>query len=221
MINETDQKDKWFLERYGKFTAGMIYKILPAGTDGDMFKAGGWSYIQEKAIETMTNLYERPELEFVESLLHGKMYEEPAYYEYINTTKNYSMRHFGGENPVFLDYNEYSGGSPDGLLGEGERVDWVLELKCPKNPKNHFLYSQMKSQWDLKEKRIEYYSQIQFLMMITKAQGAHFCSYDERFKDKNKRVKVLEILPDKKFCDTLEVKLQMAQKEKLKIIELF
>jgi hypothetical protein len=79
----------------------------------------------------------------------------------------------------------------------------------------------MKSQWDLKEKRPEYYAQIQFLIMITKAQGFHFGSYDERFRDINKRMKILDVLPDKKFADALEVKLQMAQKEKLRIISSF
>ena len=78
-----------------------------------------------------------------------------------------------------------------------------------------------KTQWDLKEARPEYYAQIQFLLMITKAQGAHFASYDERFKDLTKRMKIIDVLPDKKFADSLEVKLQMAQKEKLKIIASF
>lgn len=220
MINQSDPKDKWFLERYGKFTASMIYKLVESnGTS--MFKPGGWAYIQERAIESMTFLYERPEMEFVEALMHGKAYEEPAFFEYLRVSKNNSMRHFGGENPIYLDYNDYSGGSPDGLMGEGADIQWGLELKCPKNPKNHFLYCKMQSQWDLKEKRPEYYAQIQFLLMITKAQGFHFVSYDERYRDINKRLKILDVFPDKKFADNLDVKLQMAQKEKLKIIASF
>lgn len=220
MINETDAKGKWFLDRYGKFTASMIYKIVPNGGTS-LFVPGGWTYIQERAVETMTFLYEAPELEFVEALIHGKAYEEAAYFEYLRVSKNYSMRHFGGENPLYLEYNSYSGGSPDGLMGEGTEINWLLELKCPKNPKNHFLYSKMSSQWDLKEKRPEYYTQIQFLLMITKAQGAHFASYDERYRDESKRLKIIDVMPDKKFADNLDVKLQMAQKEKLKIIASF
>lgn len=220
MINKTDPKGRWFLERHGKFTASMIHKIVPNGGTS-MFTPGGWTYIQERAIETMTFMYEAPELEFVEALIHGKAYEENAYYEYLRVSKNHSMRHFGGENPVYLDYNEYSGGSPDGLMGEGTDVNWLLEIKCPKNSKNHFKYMAMTSQWDLKELRPEYYAQIQFLLMITKAQGAHFASYDERFRDENKRLKIVDVLPDRKFADALDVKLKMAQKEKLKIMAAF
>lgn len=220
MINQTDPKEKWLLERYGKFTASMIHKIVPSSSTG-LFTPAGWNYIQERAIETMTYLYEAPEIEFVEALVHGKAYEENAYFEYVKVSKNDSMRHFGGENPLYLEYNEYSGGSPDGLMGSGTDVYWLLEIKCPKNPKNHFKYMKFKTQWDLKEARPEYYAQIQFLLMITKAQGAHFASYDERFRDESKRMKIIEVLPDKKFSDSLEVKLQMAQKEKLKIIASF
>lgn len=223
MINALDPKDNWFLQRHSKFTSSVIFKLVPTAKDGTSFSTTGWSYIREKAIEEMTELYERPELEFVESLIHGKMYEEAAYNEYIRVSKNYNMRHFGGENPVFIEdkTHSFAGGSPDGLQGEGDVIDWGLEIKCPKNSNNHYLYSKFKDQWDLKEKRIEYYSQIQHLLMVTGANGFHFCSYDQRFKDKSKRLKIIEVLPDKKFQDNLDIRIQMAQKEKLKIIREF
>lgn len=220
MINETDPRDKWFIQRHGRFTASNIYKlVLSNGTT--MFTPGGWNYIQEKAIETMTVLYERPELEFVEPLMHGKTYEEAAFNEYVRVTKNYSMRHFGDECPVYIEFNEYSGGSPDGLMGEGATIYKGLELKCPHNSKNHFNYMKMQSQWDLKEKKPEYYAQIQFLMLITGAVSWDFGSFDERWRDVDKRLKVIEVLPDKKFTDHLQVKIEMAQKEKLKIMQSF
>ncbi len=221
MINQLDQKDAWFLQRYSKFTASVIYKLWDTDKSGKGFSVGGMTYINEKVVEEMTAMYERPELEFVESLLHGKMYEQPAFEEYVRVTKNNNMRYFGTENPLFLDFNKYSGGSPDGIMGEGTNVMWGLELKCPKEPKNHFLYLKFKSQWDLKEKRFAYYCQIQFLLMITKAEGWHWCSYDERFKDAKLRTKIIEVLPDKKFQDNLEIRIALAQKEKLKIINEF
>lgn len=221
MINQLDPVDAWHLSRYGKITASPVYKIIPTGKDGRGFSVGGWTYIEEKALESMTDLYERPELEFVESLIHGKMHEEESYNEYVTASKNYSMRHFGGENPIFLEYNSYSGGSPDGLMGEGTKVHRIWEGKCPKNPKNHYLYCNMKTQFDLKEKRPEYYAQIQFLLMITQAEGADFTSYDNRFKDKSKRLKIIEVLPDQKFQDNLELRIKLAQKEKLRIISEF
>lgn len=218
MINNQDPKGKWFSERHGKFTASLIYKICQAGGTS-LFSPGGWSYIKEKAVESMTLFYEAPELEFVEPLMHGKMYEEKAFYAYVNETKNYSMRHLGSDNPLFLEYNSYSGGSPDGIMGEGTNIEWLSEVKCPKNSKNHFKYLQFKDQWDLKEARNEYYCQIQFLLMITKASGAHFIRYDERFINKSLRLKIIDVLPDQKFFDSLNVRLPMAEKEKQKIIQ--
>ena len=219
MINVLDPKCKWFLDRHSKFTASSNSKLLLKGKDGTGFSVGGITYIEEKAIETMTELFENPKLEFVEPLIFGNAQEQHAYESYVEVSKNYNMRYFGSETPVFLDYNEYSGGSPDGLMGQGDVVHWGLEIKSPMNSKNHYKYLKFKTQWDLKEQRIEYYTQIQFLLMITKADGFHFSSYDERFKDKKLRVKILDVLPDKSFQDNLEIRLHLAQKEKLKIIK--
>lgn len=213
-----DLKDKWHSDRYAKMTASVIYKLLPTGKDGKGFSAGGMTYIEEKAIESETDFYEAPEMEFVESLLYGNAYELPAFNHYVKVSRNYNMRYFGTENPLYLDYNEYSGGSPDALQGSGENVDWVTEIKCPKNKANHYKYLKLKDQWDLREKRIEYYTQIQFLLMITKAKGAHFVSYDERWKNPNLKMKILDVMPDQKFQDNLEIRLKMAQKERLKLV---
>ena len=219
MINALDPKDKWLLKRYGKFTASVIHKLLLPGKDGAVFSAGGMTYIEERAVETMTTLYDRPELEFVEALIHGKAFEETAFDEYVRVSKNYNMKYFGTEDPVYIEHNAYSGGSPDGLMGEGENIYLGLELKSPKNPSVHFKYLQFKDQWDLKEKRKEYYAQIQFLMLITGAPEFHFASFDERFINPKLRLKIIPVYTDKKFQDNLEIRIAMAQKEKLRIIE--
>lgn len=212
-------KEAWLNERNGHFTASEINKILiPGKKPGDMFSPGGWTYIRKKAVEEMCFLWEDPALEFVESLLHGKAYEEPAFEHYKKVTRNYSMRYFGSMEPLYLSYNEDSGGSPDGIMGEGTNIEWLLELKCPKNPNIHFDYLQFKDQWDLKEYDQSYYSQVQFNLMVTKAKGAHWGSFDERFKNEKLRMKILDILPDQKFQDNLEVRLLQAIKEKKKII---
>jgi hypothetical protein len=215
---DNKSKDAWLLERHGSFTASLIGKIMLPGKNGAMFSPGGLTYIRQVAIEKMTDLYDRPELENVASLFHGKAYEEPAYEYYVHLTKNYSMRYFGSYDPLYLSYNKDSGGSPDGIMGEGENIEWGLELKCPKNPAIHFDYLQFKDQWDLKEYDLGYYSQSQFLLMITKAKGWHWGSYDERFKSPKLKCKILEIKPDLKFQNELEVRLLQAIKERNKII---
>jgi hypothetical protein len=217
-VKESDPIDAWFMQRHSRFTASMAYKLLIPSKDGSLFSAGAMTYIREKAVETLTVLQERPQLEFVESLIHGKAQEYNAFMAYVNATGNHDMRYFGTENPLYLSINEYSGGSPDGLMGEETRIDLGLELKSPYNSANHFKYLQFKSQWDLKEQRIEYYTQIQMLMMAMNTDTFHFGSFDDRFKKKEHQLKILEVKKDQKFQDNLEMKLHLAQKEKLKII---
>jgi YqaJ-like viral recombinase domain len=214
-----EPKDKWFLQRHGKFTASEIGKLLSKGAGTKMFGTGAITYIKQKAIEKMTVLWERPELDEVKSLLHGKVHEQPAYEMYKKVTKNYSMRYFGTDTPLFLEHDADSGGSPDGLMGEGAKIYCGLELKCPKNSHIHWDYFKMKDQWDLKEYNVDYYSQIQFLMHMTSADEFHFFSYDDRFIDEKKKSKIITVLPDKKFMDNLLIRIQMAVKMRNEIIE--
>lgn len=221
-MTEENGIDKWYIERHGRFTASEIYKLLTKGNSGgSMFGAGATSYIRQKAIESMTVLWERPELENVKSLLHGRVHEYPAYEAYRRYTGNYDMRYFGSDAPLFLNYCNDSGGSPDGIMGQGDNVVLGLEIKCPKNPSVHFDYLNFKHQYDIQEYNEQYYAQIQFLLMITKAKEWHFCSYDDRFKNQKLKLKVIEVLPDNKFQNNLEIRLQMAIKERNKIIQYY
>lgn len=219
MIDKLDSKDQWFLDRWTMLTSSENYKLIGKGKDGTGFSQTGMSYIRQKVIESMTVLYDRPDLEFVEALMHGKAYEEASFNRYIKESRNTSMRYFGAENPVFLKHNDYSGGSPDALMGEGGNIHWGAEFKNPKNSANHFLYLGFKNQFDLKEARLEYYTQIQDLLLISGAEGWHFVSYDERFKNMKLQMKILDVMPDQKFMDNLEARKALAQKKKLEIIE--
>lgn len=219
MINAIDPKDKWFLDRHGNFTASENYKLLTNGSKGEMFGTGAKTYIKKKVIETMTVLSERPELEQVKSFLWGKLYEYPAYECYVNVTKNYSMVYLGSETPIYLEYNEYSGGSPDGIMGNGTTIDWGAEFKCPKTSEVHYEYLDLNDQWDLKAYNIQNYTQCQMLLMTTKAQGFDFFSYDDRFKEPKMKYKLIEVKPDKRFQDNLAIRLQCAQSDKLAEIE--
>lgn len=215
------ERDQWLIEKQGKFSSSEIGKLLIGGKKGELFGAGAMTYIRQKAVEEMTDLWERPAMDEVKSFLNGKVYEEPAFEMYKKVSRNYSMRYFGSYNPLYLSYNEHSGGSPDGIMGEGETILWTLELKCPINPSVHFDHLGFKSQWDLKEYNQEYYAQVQFILMITKADGTHWCSYSEIFKDPKKKIKIIDVLPDGNFQNNIEVRLLQAIKEKNKIIESF
>lgn len=218
MTNKIDKKDNWYLERWSNFTASECWKLLKLDKEGQ-FMQTALTYIETKAIEAVTEMQEKPKLEFVEPLLFGKAHEAPAFYYYQKVTRNNSMRYFGSEEPVYLKYNNFSGGSPDALMGQDTVIKWGAEIKCPYNSANHWKYLKFKNQWDLKEQRFEYYCQIQFLLMITKAEGFHYVSFDDRFKEPKLKIKIIEVLPDKKLMDKLDVILNLAEKKKQEMIK--
>src|SRR4051812_14837555 len=98
-MNEIESKDQWFNLRWGKFTASEIYKLLTPPKDKDKFNSGMFgklatTYIQAKAVERMTIMFERPELEEVKSLRHGIGQEQAAFDRYVKETRLTSMRYF-------------------------------------------------------------------------------------------------------------------------------
>ena len=218
-----DIKDKWHLERWAKFTASENHKLLALTGQTALFSPGAWTYIRTKAMQSCTRMWERPELEEVKSLLHGKMYEYPAYDAYTRATNNSSMIYLGSENPLFLEYEELkgeSGGSPDAInINPASGIDILAEIKCPKNPMYHWERLKWTNQWDVKEGYVQCYCQIQNLLMITGAPMAHFVSYDERMVKENAKIKIIEIKPDRKFQDNLHFRLVRAIQEKHRDIE--
>ncbi len=219
MLSVLDKKDKWYIDRYRKFTASQNYRLLDAGPGGKGFGKAALTYIEEKAIESMTELWEQPKLEFVEALLHGNAYEAPAFHHYVMVTGNKVMQYHGSDNPIYLPYNKYSGGSPDGVARSEGKIFWGLELKCPANPKNHFKNLSLRDQWDLKQAKIHDYTQVQMLIMSSGANGWHWMSYDERFTNVKMKSKIIEVLPDLNFIANLDIKLKLAEKERKLIIE--
>lgn len=222
MINPIDPVDDWHLKRWGRFTASENYKLMVSPKPNKSWSDGSLTYIEEKAIQSISDMWERPEMEEVKSLLYGKAHEYPAFERYVKETKNYSVTYMGTDNPVFLYYEplkEESGGTPDAanILSSGS-IDFISEIKCPRNPVYHFRRLKWKDQWDLKENYILCYTQIQNLLLITGAQEGHFVSFDDRQHYTSKKIKIIPVKPDKSFQDQLDLKIRMAVKEKYVVL---
>lgn len=207
--------DEWLLKRRSRFTSSENFRLIgtPSAFDG---------YVEEKTIELCTTQWERPELEFVSSLLWGRVYEEPAANRYMKETKNYSMSYIGREQPIFyIDKTmpDECGGSPDmaNILADSS-IDYLTEIKCPRNPAYHFKRLSWTNQFDIKENYMQCYTQMQDLIRVTGAFGCDFVSYDERQVAKSKQIKIIEVKPDRKFIDNLEIKLHTAVREKYKLL---
>jgi hypothetical protein len=217
-----DNKDQWYIDRWGKLTASRISEILVKGRSGEAFGVGAMTYIKQKAVERMTNYWENPKLEYVSQLLHGKAIEYQGFSAYVERTQNDSMEYFGTDSPAYFAYNEDSGGSPDAIMRVNGKVKWGAEIKCPFSPAVHYEYLKLKNQWDFKDYCPEYYAQIQMLIMIFQKEGCEgwdFCSFDERFKDPKKQAKIITIEPEKKFIETLDIKIDMAVTEINRLIK--
>lgn len=194
----------WMDNRLGKFTASEIGKLMTSSKKKDeIFGATAISYIHKKFHERITG--EQKELGALPSLEWGKSLEHEALIHYEMMTGN-KVQSFGGENPQFFDYNEHSGGSPDGFANG----DILLEVKCPYNGETFIDYMQFKVQADLYAYNKDYYAQLQFNMMCCKKNIAHWIAYDPRVKNSNKRMVILEVEYDEQFCDELLKRLEYA-----------
>lgn len=214
--------NEWHMKRWARFTASEDYKLLVSGAGNAMFGAGAKTYIEQKALEMTTTMWQRPELEETSSLLHGKSIEYEAHAEYEYQTKNHGLVYFGEDDPIFYPYlplAEEAGGTPDSAFLENDgTITMGVEFKCPYNPINHFRRLKWKDQWDVRENYILAYTQCQKLMMCTKAPTWDFVSFDGRQVVRSKRMKIITIKKDQNFQNNLDVRLRCAVKEKYRII---
>ncbi len=217
-----DAIDRWHTQRWAKFTSSANYKLLTPAGSNKLWSVGAVTYIEERAMQAVTVMQERPELEEAKSILHGRANEFPAYEMYVKETRNHFIEYMGDDNPVFFVYKplkDESGGTPDAAYSKSVGCAEVgAEIKCPKNSMEHFRRLFWTSQWDIKENYLLAYTQIQHLLMITGAFEWHFVSYDDRQRIKSKKIKIIVVEPDKKFQDNLHVRIELAIQEKYSIL---
>jgi len=224
-FDNSEAIDAWLQKRRSRFTSSENWKLLPNSKQGinQLWSTTADTYIESKVIELTTKMYERPQIEEVEALRHGKENEFPSYERYVKETKNYSMTYMGDENPMFIPCKKLvneSGGTPDVgniVTGVDEiKIDYGCELKNPVNPAFHYRRLSWKTMWDVKEGYPSCYCQIQDLIRLTGAFGWDFVSHDERQLAKPKQIVIIEIKPDPKFINNLEIRIELAVKEKYK-----
>lgn len=90
----------------------------------------------------------------------------------------------------FVEYNEFIGVSPDGLIGE----DGLIEIKCP----NDSIYFKLLLNDNIKP---EYIAQMQMQMYVTDRQYCYFVSYNPNFE---KSLYIKKINRDEEMIDKLK-----------------
>lgn len=90
----------------------------------------------------------------------------------------------------FIEYNEFIGVSPDGLIGD----DGLIEIKCP----NDSIYFKLLLNDNIKP---EYIAQMQMQMYITDRQYCYFVSYNPNFE---KSLYIKKINRDEEMIEKLK-----------------
>lgn len=165
-----DKTSQWKQKRLGKFTASRMGDLMVNGRKKDeYFGQKAMNYIYEKLSEKLTGIPKNnPETIAID---WGNTYE-PIAIECYKTLRGIDVDYMGGENPIFIDYKNIAGGSPDGQTKES-----LIEVKCPFNSGNH-LKMVLEDVID-----VNYLYQCQANMIFTGKKLCDFISYDPRMPD--------------------------------------
>lgn len=206
-------QQEWQALRLGKFTASNIGELMKSGKGKDeYFGKAALTYINDVLTEILTGEPMDGELSGanIKSLQHGQAHEYEALM-LLQEQTGLDIEFFGLANPKFIEYNKYSGGTPDGLS-----TMYCIEVKCPWNSSVHTkrLLAVKKgvnfNEW-LKTNEPDYYAQLQFNMMCSFKVGGVFSSYDPRaIAYGDNRLVVMQIEPDILFQKNLHERLEKA-----------
>jgi putative phage-type endonuclease len=200
-ISDTQQRsEEWHEQRMGKFTASRFGDLMTNGRKKDeVLGQTAISYIYEKAAELLTG--QRTEI-FGKALDWGNEYEPicKAYYS--------ELRGVTIEEMPFVEINDYSGASPDGMI-DGE----LIEIKCPYNTANH-LKTAFEGYIDPK-----YLWQMQGQMLATGATACRFISFDPRIKDERFKLIEIRVEADLEMQQQLRERLAFANDYLRKLLE--
>lgn len=189
------------VSRLGMFTASGIWQLCKSAKGGGLFGQQAMTYIHEKIAEIVTGECKMPAKSF--SMDWGNENERDAYM-WLNNI--HPHEYLGKENFKFFEYNQYAGGSPDGLS-----EDTVYEYKCPFVSSNHIEWLLNPTVDWLKKEHFEYYAQLQFNMACCKRNKGVIASYDPRTVESKHRMAIIYVERDNEFIsDLVDVRIPAA-----------
>ncbi|MBK7381656.1 MAG: YqaJ viral recombinase family protein [Ignavibacteriales bacterium] len=182
--------DEWLSLRRGKFTASSFKDLFMKETT-----QGYQDAIYKVIFERLTG--ESPESFTSDWMQRGHELEQEAreWYE----LETYNKVHNGG----FFEYNDWTGASPDGLVGN----NGLVEIKCPK-------YSTMIDYLLKKELPKIYYYQVHGQLLVTDRKWCDFVAYHPALPKI-----ILRIERDSNVDKEILVKLLKATEEAMQIID--
>ncbi|MDR1556223.1 MAG: YqaJ viral recombinase family protein [Tannerellaceae bacterium] len=204
---------EWHLARLGKFTSSRLGDLLTAGRGkGEMFGQTAMTYINQVAAERKISraflsgegldlLIERMDISS-KSMRWGTDMEPFARDCYEETT-GLKVSEAG-----FIEYNNYFGDSPDGIVYDSVHGKGTLEIKCP-SMATHLLYCGIKTGEDLLRIEKGYYAQCQGHIIANNAVWCDFVSYDPMQEE---TIHIVRIYPDEEMIQTILTRLEAAER---------
>lgn len=173
--NFEQRTDEWYAIRKGKMTASNADTIIANGK-------GLETYIYN----LMAEYYSKAEKEnYINADMQRGIDLEPEARLEFEFYTGLDVQEVG-----FIEYNEFIGVSPDGLIGD----DGLIEIKCP----NDSIYFKLLLNDNIKP---EYIAQMQMQMYITDRQYCYFVSYNPNFE---KSLYIKKINRDEEMIEKLK-----------------
>lgn len=212
MTSNLQLTEQWHKARLGKFTASNFSDLLGKGKKKDeIFSQTAKTLILKKLAERLTG--EREEIFTNKDMQWGIDNERNGGISYEMITGNKIT-----EAPFIKlkGYEDYCGGSPDGLIFKDGVIDGIIEIKCPKSGKHiKTLFTGQIPEEDHKK----YYTQMQLNILVVSLhygvdiQWCDFISFDPRMINPDNRTKIIRINRDEKHIALILERLDLAIKE--------
>ena len=187
---------EWFELRRGKFTSSELWKLFKTDRSKQNFGEVAKTYVMDKVSEIITGTQKE---------VNGLPVKWGNYYEPIAKAEYEQLKEVSVMDVGFVEYSNYFGGSPDGLVGSSG----IIEIKCPFNTNQHIENFMLQTAADFWLHSNEYYYQIQGNLLATDRKWCDFISYDVRCSDKF-RIKVIRIERDEPTIEQIKLKVNEA-----------
>jgi hypothetical protein len=203
----------WIMDRCGKITASEIHKIMGKGRSKDAyFGQLAETYMLSKIAEILTLEPINGGRMNTDAMDWGNAHESDAAAAFQQKHPHLNLQYYGVINPKFFEYNQYCGGSPDGVFTAATGDNGIIEIKCPYNSTEHVRHLLITDAASLLDIAPEYYWQMVANMLFTETRIGYFISFDPRMALERLQLHVVPIEPIDGHIDLLKERIAEASK---------
>lgn len=199
-----DIREEWLKQRWGKFTASELHRLMANGKAKGSVGVGAETYAKEKAVELLTG-FVMPDTFISTAMQWGLDHEAEAIQAFSERTAVDVYMTGGAQEFIASECGNW-GGTPDGMTD-----DAGVEVKCP-NSINHIEYMGIHDAESLLEIAPKYYWQVQGCMELARATEWWFISYDPRLESIGKHLHYTRISRVQQDIDRLKDRIEWAVK---------